>query len=338
MLTARSVVSWREGFAGEHEAWLVPVVATSSTRDLPSGTVTFLFTDVEGSTRLLHELGEEALRRGARRAFGASSWRRARDDGWRRGRHAGRRLLLRLSDRARGARSRSVDRRRRLPPVRSRCGSASTRGLRYLTEEGYVGHDVHLAARLAASAHGGQVVLTKGTAALVDGEWPLRDTVGEHRLKDLAEAVDVFQLGEEGFSPLATTPSLPSSIDFRILGPLEVVAAEGPLALGGHKQRALLGLLLIRAGEVVSNDRLVQELWGEQPPRDRPRAPSTTFVVEALRKLLGPDVLVTRPPGYVLCIEAVSSSTSAASSACSQRPRAQSPRASSSSSRKRSSL
>ena len=153
-------------------------------------------------------------------------------------------------------------------------------GAPLLTEEGYVGHDVHLAARLAASAHGGQVVLTKGDRSARRRRVAAARS-GRASPEDLAEALTVFQLGEEGFSPLATTPSLPSSIDFRILGPLEVVAAEGPLALGGHKQRALLGLLLIRAGEVVSNDRLVHQLWGAQPPRDRARAPSTTYVVTA---------------------------------------------------------
>ena len=90
--------------------------------------------------------------------------------------------------------------------------------------------------------------------------------------------------------------------DFRILGPLEVVGDHGSIALGGQKQRALLGLLLMRAGEVVATDRLVDQLWGEHPPKTA--TTSLQNLVSQLRKLLGPDLLVTRPPGYVLHVEA----------------------------------
>ena len=89
--------------------------------------------------------------------------------------------------------------------------------------------------------------------------------------------------------------------EYRILGPLEVVGDDGPLALGGQKQRALLGLLLMRAGEVVATDRLIDQLWGEHPPRT-----ATTSLqnhVSHLRKLLGAETIVTRPPGYVLQID-----------------------------------
>ena len=91
-------------------------------------------------------------------------------------------------------------------------------------------------------------------------------------------------------------------LEFRILGPLEVVGDEGPVALGGQKQRALLGLLLVRAGQVVSTDRLLEELWGEHPPKAAKS--SLHNVVVQLRRLLGPDVVVTRPPGYVLRVSA----------------------------------
>src|SRR5438067_36487 len=56
------------------------------------------------------------------------------------------------------------------------------------------------------------------------------------------------------------------SMDFRILGPLEVYAGDAVVPLGGAKQRGLLAMLLLHAGEVVSNDRLIDALWGEQPP------------------------------------------------------------------------
>ena len=87
-------------------------------------------------------------------------------------------------------------------------------------------------------------------------------------------------------------------LEFRILGPLEVSADGTPLVLGGQKQRALLAILLLRAGEVVSTDRLLDELWGESPPRTA--GTSLHNLVSQLRKLLGPDLVVTRPPGYVL--------------------------------------
>jgi DNA-binding SARP family transcriptional activator len=88
--------------------------------------------------------------------------------------------------------------------------------------------------------------------------------------------------------------------EFRILGPLEIADGEEVLPLTGQKQRALLALLLLDANRVVSTDRLVDALWGEQPPRTA--ATSLQNFVSQLRKLLGADVLVTKPPGYQLRI------------------------------------
>jgi DNA-binding SARP family transcriptional activator len=90
-------------------------------------------------------------------------------------------------------------------------------------------------------------------------------------------------------------------LDFRILGPLEVLGDGRALALGGQKQRALLALLLLDAGRVVSTDRIVDALWGDQPPRTAPT--SLQNFVSSLRKALGSDVVVTRAPGYLLEIE-----------------------------------
>src|SRR5438094_7088999 len=89
--------------------------------------------------------------------------------------------------------------------------------------------------------------------------------------------------------------------EFRILGPLEVSVGGEPLPLTGQKQRALLALLLLEANRVVSTDRLVDALWGDQPPRTA--ATSLQNFISQLRKLLGPDLLVTKPPGYLLRIE-----------------------------------
>jgi DNA-binding SARP family transcriptional activator len=89
--------------------------------------------------------------------------------------------------------------------------------------------------------------------------------------------------------------------DFRILGPLEVVDETGRLLLGGLKQRAVLAVLLLEAPKAVSTDRLIDALWGEQPPRTA--ATSLQNFISQLRKTLGAAVLVTKPPGYALEIE-----------------------------------
>ena len=87
-------------------------------------------------------------------------------------------------------------------------------------------------------------------------------------------------------------------LDFRILGPFEVVEGDHHLALGGPRQRALLALLVLRRGELVSSDRLIDELWsGRQPPT---AAKIVQGYVSHLRKALGEGVLVTRAGGYQL--------------------------------------
>ena len=87
-------------------------------------------------------------------------------------------------------------------------------------------------------------------------------------------------------------------LEFRILGPLEVLDDGSPVALGGRNQRALLTLLLLRVNEPVSTERLVDQLWGEHPPRTA--TTSLQNSVAQLRKLLGSGLLHTRPAGYVL--------------------------------------
>jgi predicted ATPase/DNA-binding SARP family transcriptional activator len=90
-------------------------------------------------------------------------------------------------------------------------------------------------------------------------------------------------------------------MEFGILGPLEVRDTSGPVRVPGAKERALLADLLVNAGRVVSADRLVEDLWGQDPPGN----PANTLQgrVSALRRALGPagsGLVVTRPPGYAL--------------------------------------
>src|ERR671911_1132346 len=88
------------------------------------------------------------------------------------------------------------------------------------------------------------------------------------------------------------------AMDFRILGPLEVEANGHVLPIGSRQPRALLTVLLLDANRVVSRDRLVEALWGDEPPE---RATNALQVyVSQLRKALGADVIVTQPRGYLV--------------------------------------
>ena len=173
---------------------------TSVRRDLPAGTVTFLFTDVEGSTKLLHELGAaeyaKALaehRRILREALGAHGGVEVDTQG-----DAFFVAFPTAPDalRAAGAAQKGLA----LGPIRVRMGLHT--GTPHLTEEGYVGVDVHRAARIAACGHGGQVLLSASTAALLNRD-ELSD-LGEHRLKDLSAPERIFQLGDDHFPPLTS--------------------------------------------------------------------------------------------------------------------------------------
>jgi DNA-binding SARP family transcriptional activator len=90
-------------------------------------------------------------------------------------------------------------------------------------------------------------------------------------------------------------------LEFRVLGPVEVVVDGRPVALPAAKPRALLADLLLNRNRVVSVDRLVDDLWGEQPPETATKA--LQGYVSQLRKALGADRLLTKPPGYSLKVE-----------------------------------
>ncbi len=167
-------------------------------RDLPSGTVTFLFTDIEGSTRLLHDLGAEdysrALtdhRRVLREAFAANHGVEVDTQGD---------AFFVAFPTAPGALGAAAEALEALAPGPIRVRMGIHTGTPHLAEEGYVGVDVHRAARIAACGHGGQVLVSASTAALV-GTGGLRD-LGEHRLKDLSAPERIYQLGDGDFPPL----------------------------------------------------------------------------------------------------------------------------------------
>ena len=167
--------------------------------ELPSGTVTFLFTDVEGSTRLLHQLGAdgyaEALaehRRVLREAFTAHGGIEVDTQGD---------AFFVAFPTAPGALQAAAAALEGLAPGPIRVRMGIHTGTPHLAEEGYVGEDVHKGARIAAAGHGGQVLVSRETRELVAVE--LTD-LGEHRLKDFSDPVWIFQLGSERFPPLKT--------------------------------------------------------------------------------------------------------------------------------------
>ncbi len=169
-----------------------------SARQLPTGTVTFLFTDIEGSTRLLQELGDTAYRdsvenhrRILRDAFSASEGVEVDT--------AGDGSFVAFPD-APGAVEAAAAAQASLAngPVRVRIGIHS--GTPLVADDGYFGVDVHRAARIAAVGHGGQVVLSAATAGLIKPA-RVRD-LGLHRLKDLSAPERLYQLGDGDFPPL----------------------------------------------------------------------------------------------------------------------------------------
>ncbi|HXH97735.1 MAG TPA: adenylate/guanylate cyclase domain-containing protein, partial [Gaiellaceae bacterium] len=201
--------------------------------ELPTGIVTLLFTDVEGSTRLLQELGDgygDALhehRRRLRAAFAAHGGVEVDTQGD---------AFFVAFGRASDAVSAAADAQRGLAdgPIRVRMGLHT--GEPRLTAEGYVGLDVHKGARIAAVGHGGQVLLSQATRALVEA--PVRD-LGSHRLKDLSAPERIFQLEVEG---------LPC--DFPLLKTLEVGMRSLP-----HPGTSFVG----RATELEAIDGLLEE-------------------------------------------------------------------------------
>src|SRR3954466_8662377 len=90
-------------------------------------------------------------------------------------------------------------------------------------------------------------------------------------------------------------------MEFRLLGPLEVVERDRVLVLGGGRQRALFAMLLLHANEVVPADRLIEELWGQAPPATAGKI--VQVYVSRLRKELEDGRLVTRSPGYLLRVD-----------------------------------
>ncbi|MEO8246542.1 MAG: adenylate/guanylate cyclase domain-containing protein [Chloroflexota bacterium] len=206
-------------------------------RELPRGTVTLLFTDIEGSTRLLHELGDgyAALlaehRQRLREAFSSHGGVEVDTQGD---------AFFYAFTRAQDALAGAAEAQRALGDGRIQVRMGVHTGEPLLTEEGYVGIDVHRAARVMAAGHGGQVLVSAATAALVDGA-DLRD-LGERRLKDMTAPQRLFQLGDREFPPLKTldATNLPVAAS-PLIGRDAEVAEAVDLLMGGTRVLTVTG-------------------------------------------------------------------------------------------------
>ena len=205
-------------------------------RNLPTGTITFLFTDIEGSTRLLDSLGDgyadvlaehHRLLRAVWREHDGVEVDNAGDAFF---------VAFRSAEAACAA---AVEAQAvlRVTPLRVRMGLHTGRPL--VTETGYVGLDVHRAARIAAAAHGGQVILSGETRALVSV--PVAD-LGLHRLKDLRTPERLFQLGSDAFPPLRTmhASNLPAPVN-ELVGRQGEVSVVAALLRAGRRLVTLTG-------------------------------------------------------------------------------------------------
>lgn len=194
--------------------------------ELPTGTVTFLFTDVEGSTRLLRELGEGY--RMAQEQHDAIMSRAVDEAGGTVVRIEGDGFFVAFPNAAKALRAAAAAQRglHEHPwphgsPFRVRMGLHSGDGV--LGGADYVGIDVHRAARISAAAHGGQIVLSGATRGLVEHALPegasLRD-LGPHRLKDISHPEHLFDVMIEGlpsdFPPLRTLDARPNNLPVQL--------------------------------------------------------------------------------------------------------------------------
>jgi predicted ATPase len=232
--------------------------------NLPTGTVTFLFTDVEGSTKLLHELGAEGYadalaehRRLIREACACDGGVEVDTQGD---------AFFFAFPTAPGAVAAASVFSEALTagPIAVRVGLHT--GTPLLTPEGYVGGDVNRAARIAAAGHGGQVLVSSSTARLVD--IALTD-LGEHRLKDLSAPERIYQLGDSEFPalkslyrtnlPMPATPFLGREGELDEV--VELLAGEDPrlLTLTGPGGTGKTRLALQAAG--MAADAYPDGVW-----------------------------------------------------------------------------
>jgi len=235
--------------------------------DLPRGTVTFVFTDIAGSTTLLRELGKEEYARAlaehrelVRVTFGRHDGTEVDSQG------DAFFFVFRTPQQALEAASEGLAASKG-GRVRVRIGIRT--GTPLLTSEGYVGTDVHRASRIANAGHGGQILVSATTATLVEADgFELLD-LGKHRLKDLARPERLFQLGSGAFPPIRSlSPSnLPAPTTAFIGRQAELERLKQILASGSARVVTLTGpggigktRLAVQAAR-ESSDRFLDGRW-----------------------------------------------------------------------------
>ena len=188
-------------------------------RKLPTGTLTFLFTDLEGSTRLLHEFGDAygIVARDPSRADSRGG-RRQRRSRVRNGRRRAVRRLRFGDERALAAATEAQHALGSYPwpaGVSLRVRMALHTGEARVVDDDYVGVPLHVVARLCAAGHGGQILVSETTRALAPT--PTLQSLGMHRLRDVPDPVEIFQVSvkmglEANFPSLRTLSSLPNNL------------------------------------------------------------------------------------------------------------------------------
>jgi predicted ATPase/class 3 adenylate cyclase len=271
-----------------------------ATNQLPSGTITFLFSDIEGSTRLLEELGDRyvALLQEHNRIFREVI---REDEGAEVSTEGDSFFVVFRSPLSAVDAAAHIQRRLADAPfaatVRVRMGLHTGQG--HLAGGDYVGIDVHRAARIAAAGHGGQILVSDTTRALVEPDLPptfaLLD-LGLHRLKDLAHPERLYQLSVEGlppkFPPLRSLEARPNNL------PLQLTRFIGrQRQIAEIKRRIMNGarLLTLTGPGGTGKTRLAIEVAGETLPAfedgvwfiDLASVTDPTLVISAIAETLG---------------------------------------------------
>jgi DNA-binding SARP family transcriptional activator len=285
-------------------------------KEQQSVTATFLFADIEGSTRLLGEIGRDAygqvLSDFYRLMRAAVSEENGREVGTQ-----GDSLFMAFRSAADAVAAAAAAQRSLAAnawpadsDVRVRMGLHT--GEATLAAGDYFGLAVHRAARICAAANGGQVLLSQTTCDVTQDDLPtrlgLRD-LGEQRLKDLHRPERLFELQIEGLPaelspPRTTVPrsaaAMPA-VRYQLLGPVAALVEGRSVELGGPRQRGALVVLLTQAGSLVPASRIIDAIWGDEAPATAAHLVQRT--ISQLRKALGRHAIETRGPGYLARID-----------------------------------
>ena len=282
-----------------------------ATRSLPSGVVTFVLSDVVGSTRLWEHAPAATKAALARHdaliacvmAAHGGVLLKTRGEG-----DSTFSVFVRATDAVAAAYA------TQLALVAETWPAGAELAVRFAVHTGesiehdddYFGPAVNRVARLRAVAGGQQILLSGATASLVADQLPAGARLvplGEVSLRDLTRPETVWALAGDGLPEAAPIVVSRPQLRYGLLGPLALWDDDGvSVRVASEQQRLLLAILLVNANRTVPADRLIDELWGDRLPTD-PRVALRTQV-SRLRKRLGEGALVTDEAGYRLVVVA----------------------------------